>query len=552
MKNIFKIFPTLVVIASVMLIAGCDDPHKEKLQAIQAMMDTQPDSALIALEEFDLPEHCGKDVAALYGLLLTQARYKNYIDEVNDSLIRKSAEYFLKARDDRNAGMSMFQMGMILINAEKYGEAAVTLEKGLDLARSKGLLDVEAYCARGLTSLYNRLFDGAQQVKYAKEEYESFMAYGDMDRANYAKLDLVIALANHEQFDKALSEAEDLRKIAVESRDTALMAETFRIMGISRLGLDQKLGAVNDYIQAYRLDSTKLTLDDRCNVMIAVDGMDANTIPKEAHAIIATFMSEDSLGIPFELLAAQGRYEEAYTDLKRYRIRQDSILSVLTRSTASEALMTYRENELALHRERIQNERVMWMLIVLCCLLVCLWCVQSIRRNMQDKLMRQETLLKDAESLRSDFLYQVEMNKNISGSLRELFRQEYIVVDRLCSAYYESGDSKSDRQRVVREVEDIIDKLSKDTSHLLQLQEHADRYTDGLCASFRKDFPKLKEADYRLFLYLVLGFSTRSISLLLSEKIEVIYNRKSRLKAKIKDSNTDDKKIYLAIFGIHE
>ena len=214
--------------------------------------------------------------------------------------------------------------------------------------------------------------------------------------------------------------------------------------------------------------------------------------------------------------------------------------------------MTYRENELALHRERIQNERMMWILIVVCGLFVGLWCAQSFRRRMQDKLMRQESLVKDAESLRSDFLYQVEINKNISGSLRDLFRHEYTVVDRLCSAYYESGDSKYDKQRVVREVEGIINKLSRDTSHLQQLQVHADRYTDGLCTAFRKDFPKLKEPDYRLFLYLVLGFSARSISLLLSEKIDVIYNRKSRLKAKIKDSDAEDKKKYLAIFGVNE
>lgn len=61
----------------------------------------------------------------------------------------------------------------------------------------------------------------------------------------------------------------------------------------------------------------------------------------------------------------------------------------------------------------------------------------------------------------------------------------------------------------------------------------------------KKDFPKLKEEDYRLFLYLMFGFSARSISLFMGEKIEVVYNRKSRLKSKIKNSNATLKNEYL-------
>lgn len=550
MKKIIKIIPTLAAISLIILFAACDNPHKAELLAIQSMMDSHPDSALITLEEFDLPDRSGNDVQALYGLLLTQARYKNYIDEVNDSLIRSSADYFINAGDEKNAGMAMFQRGMILINAGRYGEAAVTLERALDLAKRKGLVDVEAYCARGLNTLYNSLMDGAMEVKYANEAYKAFLALGDIKRANYARLNVAIALVNHEQYDKALTEAESLSIIASESRDTALMAETCRIMGIAHLGMEQMSEAISDYIRAYELDSTKLTHDDRCNVMIMIDGMDTNTIPHQAHDIVAPLLAEDSLGVPFELLAAQGRYKEAFTDLKRYRARQDSILSSITRSTASEAVMSYREKELSLQRERMLNERMVWVLVIVCVLFIGAGCVQRYRRKMHDKLMQQEALVNDAESLRADFLYQVEINKRISGSLRDLFLQEFAVVDKLCSAYYESDEPKREKQRVVKEVEKIIDKLSKDTAYFAQLQEYADRYTDGLYTSFKKDFPNLKEADYRLFLYLLLGFSARSISLLLSEKIDVVYNRKSRLKAKIKDSNIDNNTKYLAIFGV--
>ena len=76
--------------------------------------------------------------------------------------------------------------------------------------------------------------------------------------------------------------------------------------------------------------------------------------------------------------------------------------------------------------------------------------------------------------------------------------------------------------------------------------EYADKYTNGLFSKFKKDFPKCKDEEYRLFLFLMMGFSARSISLFLGEKIEVIYNRKSRLKAKIKNSDISRKMDYLA------
>lgn len=63
---------------------------------------------------------------------------------------------------------------------------------------------------------------------------------------------------------------------------------------------------------------------------------------------------------------------------------------------------------------------------------------------------------------------------------------------------------------------------------------------------FRHDMPNLKVADYRLFLYSVLGFSTTAISLFLKvDKINSVYDRKKRLKIKIKQSESGRKDEYL-------
>ncbi len=64
----------------------------------------------------------------------------------------------------------------------------------------------------------------------------------------------------------------------------------------------------------------------------------------------------------------------------------------------------------------------------------------------------------------------------------------------------------------------------------------------------RKIYPDIKPADYQLAVYMACGLSTRTVSLLLGESVDVVYKRKSRLKSRLKAvSGTSDADI-LSIF----
>lgn len=57
-------------------------------------MEARPDSALFILESIPSPQKLPRADRALYALLLTQAKYKNYIPLENDSLIKTAVEYY--------------------------------------------------------------------------------------------------------------------------------------------------------------------------------------------------------------------------------------------------------------------------------------------------------------------------------------------------------------------------------------------------------------------------------------------------------------------------
>ena len=71
------------------------------------------------------------------------------------------------------------------------------------------------------------------------------------------------------------------------------------------------------------------------------------------------------------------------------------------------------------------------------------------------------------------------------------------------------------------------------------METFANEHNSNIITSFKADLPNLKEADYLLFLYTTLGFSITAIALFLNEeKGDAVYNRKARLKNKIRNLGT--------------
>lgn len=68
-------------------------------------------------------------------------------------------------------------------------------------------------------------------------------------------------------------------------------------------------------------------------------------------------------------------------------------------------------------------------------------------------------------------------------------------------------------------------------------------------ADFRTEYPILKDEDYLLFLYIVVDFSARAISILIGESLPVVYNRKSSLKRKIQQGDSNMKERFLLEFA---
>lgn len=82
------------ILSSISLSSCSSSVKNPLLLCADSLMEAYPDSALFILESISSPQKLPRADRALYALLLTQAKYKNYIPLENDSLIKTAVEYY--------------------------------------------------------------------------------------------------------------------------------------------------------------------------------------------------------------------------------------------------------------------------------------------------------------------------------------------------------------------------------------------------------------------------------------------------------------------------
>ena len=75
------------------------------LLTADSLMWMNPDTALLLLEQFPVPQELKGADRAFYALLMTQARYKTCKSLENDSLIKIAVDYYKGTKDKENPAL---------------------------------------------------------------------------------------------------------------------------------------------------------------------------------------------------------------------------------------------------------------------------------------------------------------------------------------------------------------------------------------------------------------------------------------------------------------
>lgn len=123
-RYLLVFFSLLVSVGSILMsvfLSSCSSSVKSPLLlSADSLMEIYPDSALSILESISSPQKLPRADRALYALLLTQARHKNYIALGDDSLIKTAVEYYGDKKKSVRAAKAHYYWGAT------YGEKGYT------------------------------------------------------------------------------------------------------------------------------------------------------------------------------------------------------------------------------------------------------------------------------------------------------------------------------------------------------------------------------------------------------------------------------------------
>lgn len=123
-RYLLAFFSLLVSVGSILMsvsLSSCSSSVKSPLLlSADSLMEIYPDSALSILESISSPQKLPRADRALYALLLTQARHKNYIALEDDSQIKTAVEYYGDKKKSVRAAKAHYYWGAT------YGEKGYT------------------------------------------------------------------------------------------------------------------------------------------------------------------------------------------------------------------------------------------------------------------------------------------------------------------------------------------------------------------------------------------------------------------------------------------
>jgi tetratricopeptide (TPR) repeat protein len=440
----------LIFITIAIFFFACSEPTRDNsdLCIAESVMEENPDSALTILESLKYESLNSSDKAKC-ALLLTQARYKNYIDETNDSLINYAVEYYTRSDDYVNTMKAYFYQAIIYTNCKKYDNSIVTLMKAEEAAK---ILNDNYYLGmiyRQMSILYSYSYNSVKSLYYSDLAYKAFSkTTHDLHRA-YAFLSLANAYSDVGQYNKADS-----------IYNKILSDETYRsnanLIGQCCLAYSCQLMSLNQYEKAkiYIYKSNNyggvLSVQDYCNLAnIYMVESKLDSVP------ICFYFAENSLKtIKDSLLFYHAKYnfdvlnndfDKGFKDFEVYNSTLSNIVDNSLKQSVANAQNSNLTAQISIREAKLDAERLrsqVYLLISFCCLCLLLSTIWITYRYVNGKREYVQSLMSEANKIKDINNRVLEQTSNMKTDIIRLIQSRVQVIDEMCNIYIDSQVSE--------------------------------------------------------------------------------------------------------------
>ena len=541
----------LPILISILFLPFCfctkERYYDPELLAIDTLLQTRPDSAYIRLEQFDTKRLTHKSDSALYALLNAEARYKNYIDDTASSTLKKAEEFFRSENDSYNLMRTLYYKGLICQNKGSNGEALVAFDEALENADNSQLF-YKAHLYQAIARGASIIHDNKMELYASQEAYNLFKKLDSIPFIQESQLILGKSLVDNNNM-KGINFIKEIVQQSWETKDTILLKDALTYLSLAFLHQANYKEAKQSLQLSFSLyNINEIPLKDKNLLLWAMikDNTAPDSILNLANSIMTEYSKED---VTYEFYESQGDFENAFKSLKKEYVSYNRQYARDISSDANFLRSIFKEKRLHSVQKELGTTRqlILWIgasfgLILVCIGLIIFLIIWSKNNKIRNAI---DTVGILTQSLN-------EYKQNITDSLSKSSPTlDYLLVrlDNLYSEYYRSPETQQNSKGVMCKIKEEIEHIRSSMDFLESLEKEINKSTNNLLSDVYNNMKRINENQRRLGALLFFHFSIDSICLILDIKPDVFYNRKSRLKKSLLNSNSNRKdELYNLLF----
>ncbi|MBD5285066.1 MAG: hypothetical protein HDS29_02165 [Bacteroides sp.] len=571
----------IAIITACSVLVSCRNEVDSAMDRAELLMEEAPDSALKIMEIIE-PKGLSGARNARYALLLTQARYKNYIDETDDSLINIAVRYYRHRDDIEKRVKSHFLKSRILEQAGNYSHSIIS---ALDAEQDAKILNNPLWLGRVyelIADIYSDTYNAPLELENRKKTTGYYEKHGNVELLCWHLLDLAKALMNqheNEYYIESLNLLDSLQRLNESTiqdsvlRNSIISSSLYPLLSMGEYG-----ELKHRFFDIYEANNTSISAEDYIllsRAYIFLDNLDSARLYLNKAAEYENAKELSLRMNEFLIYKAEKSLEKAldeFTWIARY---QDNMVEKELKQSIVEAKSNYHKLKAERERNRVKkaNIRTGWIvgIALFIILILSLYLVEKIRlknykiaswinevnilsENLNESLLSNKNLSNELNGVKTElYIKEQQLNnqeqkaQELNGIVKDLFSQHFDTLNMLCSEYVEkSNTSIKTKLSIYSSIKTEIDKMAEKKA-LLELEKITNKCNFDVMIKLRSQMPELKESDMIFLLLIFSGLSPRAVALISNLSYSNYYTKRRRLKARIESSESPDRELFLAL-----
>lgn len=542
---------TFLPILLICIIVGCT-PRSiiSTLNDVDSYIMERPDSALQVIESMDRSLLKTERSRAHHALLHAMALDKNYIDVTDDSIAQVAVDYYSRRGPEKSKARAYYYLGLAYYYQQNYDKAILEFTKAEEVAETCDSLYLgmtKSIQARAYSATYNDI----ETLKCLQKAYNIYFSISDFLKLQSVQLKIANQYLNQLEYNTTDSLLTDL--INSDSVDSMIKSEAINSYAYLKMIQPERdpYKSIELYDSIYK-DSI-MTNQDYWAYAFALSLVGRKTesieIVEELLSVDAT--SSSSYYWQYLISKYNGEYQKALSFLEESGYKDNTIISQALNQSLSLVQRDYYESQSELAEYKTKNRTLTLVSVIVISILSIIVIIFAVTRYIRKQKEEKDSYIRYADEISRQLqILQTEADSlpALKRKYLELYKSKFEDLRVLCDNYLQYKDRTDAEKKMYGQVVTMVNELRSEAENNEDLETMLNEDLENIMTNIRNEI-KMKEIDYSIYSYLVIGFDATTISRLLDVSVNTIYIRKSRIKAAIESSSAEHRNQFLEILS---